>query len=78
MTYSVLSLIVSVLYIVFYFFILAIINLNIVTLLETRKSLSAKSRNIIDKDIGYLNNCKKISFVWPYALYLLIKLNNGK
>jgi len=76
--YHILALITFVIYIIFYFFVLAIINLNIVSRLETRKSLSAKSRSIIDKDIRYLNNCKKTSFVWPYTLYLLIKFNNGK
>ena len=66
------------LYILFYVVINTMLYLNIITLKELRKSLNAKDRKSIDRDVAYIGNCKKFSIFWPYTLYMLMKFKNEK
>jgi hypothetical protein len=53
-------------------------SLNLNSLNQTRRSLSAKSRKEIDSVIYDTKLYKKYSIFWPYVLYMIIKNNNEK
>ena len=67
-----------VLYVLFYVVINTMLYLNMIVFKEMRKSLNAKDRKSIDRDIAYVDNCKKFSIFWPYTLYMLMKFKNEK
>ena len=71
-------LIITLNYVLFSFFTYVFVYLDILSLKEIRKSLAVKARKGIDKDIDYLEQCKRLSYIWPYSLYLLFNLKNEK
>mgnify|MGYP003120636808 CR=1 FL=1 len=58
-----------VIYFLFAVFFHMIISLDILSLESLRISLPVKQRKKVDNDILFLKSCKKISLLWPFAVY---------